>query len=65
MTREEYEALHQACPKCGSDERTETMMCSLIELENGQLQEPAQDRNRYHCLKCGARGFVYERVPTN
>lgn len=48
----EYEALHAACPKCGSLDVYSTTMASLGD----------KDGNKAACL-CGWKGIVHDMVP--
>ena len=55
-SKEEWDAQHQVCPECGSDDFEKTCMCWLI--GTGYY-----DPNRARCLVCGWSGKCEDLVP--
>ena len=57
---EEYNKLHECCPKCGeSSNYTVTLMGYIF---NSEKPKEYKDLNRCVCMTCGNKHFVHDRV---
>lgn len=59
---EEYQNLHECCPKCGSDIYATTLVGYILDLNN---KDKYQDKNICYCEACGDQHIYHERVKRN
>ena len=57
--RAKYKEEHAACPKCGSERYSTTLVDSILDLDN---KETYKDLNECVCVDCGDEHVIHDRV---